>query len=71
MEIDWINSSSGIVAVNQTTGEIVSQRWQVFMDIVSTSTSTRKYSIIAKIKQFIQKANESSYREKEREKLYN
>lgn len=71
MEIDWINSSSGIVAVNQTTGEIASQRWQLFMDIVSTSMSTRKYSIIAKIKQFIQRANESSYREKEREKLYN
>lgn len=71
MEIDWINSSSGIVAVNQTTGEIVSQRWHVFMDIVSTSMSTRKYSIITKIKQYIQRANESSYREKEREKLYN
>lgn len=71
MEIDWINSSSSIVAVNQTTGEIVSQRWQVFMDIVSTSMSTRKYSIITKIKQYIQRANESSYREKEREKLYN
>ncbi len=71
MEIDWINSSSGIVAVNQTTGEIVSQRWHLFMDIVSTSMSTRKYSIITKIKQYIQMANESSYREKEREKLYN
>lgn len=71
MEIDWINSSAGIVAVNQTTGEIVSQRWQVFMDIVNTSMSTRKYSIIAKIKQLIQWANESSFREKEREKLYN
>ena len=71
MEIDWINSSAVIVAVNQTTGEIVSQKWQVFMDIVSTSMSTRKYSIITKIKQYIQRANESSYREKEREKLYN
>lgn len=71
MEIDWINSSSGIVAVNQTTDVIVSQRWHVFMDIVSTSMSTRKYSIITKIKQYIQRANESSYREKEREKLYN
>lgn len=71
MEIDWINSSSGIVAVNQTTDEIVSQRWHVFMDIVSTSMSTRKYSIITKIKQYIQRANESSYREKECERLYN
>ena len=71
MEIDWINSSSGIVTVNQTTGEIISQRWQAFMDIVSTSMSIRKYSIITKIKQLIQRANESSYREKEREKLYN
>lgn len=71
MEIDWINSSSGIVAVNQTTGEIASQRWQEFMDIVSTSISTRKYSIITKIKQYIQRENESSHREKEREKLYN
>lgn len=71
MEIDWINSSSGIVAVNQTTSEIASQRWQEFMDIVSTSMSTRKYSIITKIKQYIQRENESSHREKEREKLYN
>ena len=70
MEIDWINSSSCITAINQTTGEIIAQRWQNFLDVILSSNSVRKLPIVTQIRQLIQRANESSRREAEREKLF-
>ncbi len=70
MEIDWINSSAGITAVNQTVGEIIAYRWQIFLDVVKMSKSPKKYPIITKIKQLIQRAQESSREENERDKLF-
>lgn len=70
MEIDWINSSPCITAVNQTVGEILAYRWQLFLDVVQMSKSYKKYPIITKIKQLIQRAQESSREENERDKLF-
>ena len=70
MEIDWINSSPCITAVNQTVGDIIAYRWQLFLDVVQMSKSHKKYPIITKIKQHIQRAQESSREENEREKLF-
>lgn len=70
MEIDWINSSSCITAVNQTVGEILAYRWQLFLDVVQMSKSYKKYPIITKIKRLIQRAQESSREENERDKLF-
>lgn len=70
MEIDWINSSPCITAVNQTVGDIIAYRWQLFLDVVQMSKSHKKYLIITKIKQLIQRAQESSREENEREKLF-
>lgn len=70
MEIDWINSSPCITAVNQTVGDIIAYRWQLFLDVVQMSKSHKKYPIITKIKQLIQRAQESSREENEREKLF-
>lgn len=70
MEIDWINSSPCITAVNQTVGDIIAYRWQNFLDVVQMSKSHKRFPIITKIKQHIQRAQESSREESEREKLY-
>lgn len=70
MEIDWINASAGITTVNQTLGEIVAFRWQIFLDVVKMSKSHKKYSIIAEIEQLIQQAKQSSLEENERDKLF-
>lgn len=70
MEIDWINSSPCITAVNQTVGDIIAYRWQLFLDVVQMSKSHKKYPIITKIKQLIQRAQESSREENERDKLF-
>lgn len=70
MEIDWINSSPCITAVNQAVGDIIAYRWQLFLDVVQMSKSHKKYPIITKIKQLIQRAQESSREENEREKLF-
>ena len=70
MTIDWINASPFITAINQTTGEIIAQRWQSFLAIINTSSSVKKLPIVAQIKLLIHSANESSRREAEREKLF-
>ena len=70
MEIDWINSSPCITAVNQTVGDIIACRWQNFLEVVQMSKSHKRYPIITKIKQHIQRAQDSSREENEREKLF-
>ncbi|WP_285822160.1 MULTISPECIES: ATP-binding protein [Bacteroidales] len=70
MEIDWINSSPCITAVNQTVGDIIACRWQNFLEVVQMSKSHKKYPIITRIQQLIQRAQDSSREENEREKLF-
>lgn len=70
MEIDWIDSSAGITTINQTTGEIIAHRWQNFLEVVQMSKSPKRHLIITEINQLIQRAQESSREENERDKLF-
>jgi len=70
MDIDWTRSTCGITFINCTYGEILKVRWEELLEIVNESNNLKRFPIIAKIKQKIKQAEESTKKDNERDEIF-